>query len=151
MNSFGGARKLALIAIAALAIVLTMSLPSQARGAGGPGVGGGHPGGAVGHGGFDGHHGFDGHRGFDGHHGFDGHGFVHQRFGFAPVFPFYGTIRTTRRPTGTRLPPTGTTAQALEGTTRMCRAAPRRGYPCPPREAQFESAALRASGQTKRG
>ena len=84
MNSLGGPRKLALIAIAALAIVLTVSLPSQARGTGGPGVGGGHPGGAVGHGAFDGHHGFDGHRGVDGHR------FDHHRFGFAPVVPFYG-------------------------------------------------------------
>src|SRR5438093_4764928 len=78
MDRLGGARKLALIAIAARAIVLTISLPSQARGAGGPGFGGGHPSGAVGHGGFDVHHGFDGHR------------FDHHRFGFAPVFPFYG-------------------------------------------------------------
>ena len=90
MDRLGGARKLALIAVAALAIVLTINLPSEARGAGGPGFGGGHPGGAVGHGGFDGHHGFDGHPGFDGHHGFDGHRFDHHRFGFAPVFPFYG-------------------------------------------------------------
>ena len=78
MNRLGGPRKLALIAIAALAIVLTVSLPSEARGAGGPGFGGGHPGGAVGHGGFDGHHGFDEHR------------FDHHRFGFGPVLPFYG-------------------------------------------------------------
>lgn len=84
MNTLGGPRKLALIAIAALAIVLSVTLPSQARGAGGPGFGGGHPGGAAGHGGFDGHHGVDGHRGFDGHH------FDHHRFGFAPGFPFYG-------------------------------------------------------------
>ena len=84
MDRFGGPRKVAFIAIAALAIVLAISLPSQARGAGGHGFGGGHPGGAIGHGGFDGHHGFDGHRGFDGHH------FDHRRFGFAPVFPFYG-------------------------------------------------------------
>jgi hypothetical protein len=77
MDRLGGAGKLAVIAIAALAIVVTMSLPSEARGADGPGFGGGHPGGAIGHGGFDEHHGFDGHR-------FDHHG-----FGFAPVFPFY--------------------------------------------------------------
>ncbi len=84
MNTLGGPRKLALIAIAALAIVLSVTLPSQARGAGGPGFGGGHPSGAAGHGGFDGHHGADGHPGFDGHH------FDHHRFGFAPGFPFYG-------------------------------------------------------------
>jgi hypothetical protein len=84
VDRFGGPRKWAFIAIAALAIVLAVSLPSQARGAGGRGFGGGHPGGAVGHGGFDGHHGVDGHHGFDGHH------FDHHRFGVAPVFPFYG-------------------------------------------------------------
>jgi hypothetical protein len=84
VDRLGGPRKWALIAIAALAIVLTISLPGQARSAGGPGFGGGHPGGAVGHGSFDGHH------GVDGHHGFDGHRFDHHRFGFAPVFPFYG-------------------------------------------------------------
>ena len=90
MDRVGSARKLALIAIAALAIVLTISPPSQARGAGGSGVGGGHPGGAAVHGGFEGHHGFDGHRGFEGRHDFNGHHFDHRRFGFAPVFPFYG-------------------------------------------------------------
>ena len=90
MDRLGGARKLALIAIAALAIVLTISLPSQARVAGGPGFGGSHPGGALGRGGSDGRRGFDGHPGFDGHHGFDGRRFDHHRFGFAPVFPFYG-------------------------------------------------------------
>ena len=84
MLSIGGARKLALIAIATLAIVLTITVPSQARGAGSPGFGGGHPGGAVGHGGFDGHHGFDRHRGFDGHR------FADHRFGFVPTFPLYG-------------------------------------------------------------
>jgi hypothetical protein len=78
VNRLGGSRKLALVAVAALAIVLTVSLPTQARGTGGPGVGSGQPGGAVGHG------------SFDGHHGFDGHHFDHHRFGFAPVFPFYG-------------------------------------------------------------
>ena len=78
MHRLGGATKSAFVAIAALAIVLTVSLPSEARGAGGPGCGGGHPGGALGRGGFDGHHGFDGHR------------FDHHRFGLAPVFPFYG-------------------------------------------------------------
>jgi len=84
MERLGGARKLVHIVIATLAIVLTISLPSHARGAGGPGFGAGHPGGAVGRGGFAGH------RGFDGHHGFDGHRFADHRFGFAPVFPFYG-------------------------------------------------------------
>ena len=78
MDRLGGARKLALIAIATLAIVLTISLPSRARDAGGPGFGGSHPGRALGH------------EGSDGHHGFDGHRFDHHRFGFAPVFPFYG-------------------------------------------------------------
>ena len=84
MHRLGGARKLAFIAIAALAMVLTISLPNEARGVGGPGFGGGHPGGALDHGGSDGHHGFAGHPGFDGHR------FDHHRFGSVPVFPLYG-------------------------------------------------------------
>ena len=84
MDRLAGPKKLAFITIAALAIVLTISLPSPARGAGGHGFGGGHPGGDVGHGGLDGHHGFGGDHGFEGHH------FDNRRFGFAPVFPFYG-------------------------------------------------------------
>src|SRR3989441_11696206 len=62
-------KKLAFVALAALAIVLTINVPSEARAGGG--------------------HGFDGHHGFEGHH-FD-RGF-HRRFGFgfAPVFPYYG-------------------------------------------------------------
>jgi hypothetical protein len=68
-------KKLAFLAFAVLAMVLVIAAPSQARGAGGPGFGGGHPGGAVGHHDFDGHH-FD--RG------------VHGRFGFDPVVPYYG-------------------------------------------------------------
>jgi hypothetical protein len=60
------------------------------------------------------------------------------------VFPFYGYYPYYPPAyTGTRLRPTGTTARALGITTRMCRAAPRRGYPCPPREARFESTAPR--------
>src|SRR6266576_3480754 len=44
-------------------------------------------------------------------------------------------IPTIRRSTGTRLRPIGTTARALGRTTRTSRAAPRRGNPCPPRDA----------------
>jgi hypothetical protein len=40
------------------------------------------------HPGFDGTHGFDGHHRFDGHHGFE-----HRRFGFGPVWPYYGYYR----------------------------------------------------------
>ena len=89
MGRLGRATKLAFTAIAALAIVLAINVPSQARGAGGHGFGAGHPGGVVGHGGFHGHHGFDGHHGFEGHR-FEGHHFDHRRFGFVPVLPFYG-------------------------------------------------------------
>jgi hypothetical protein len=66
------ARRLVFVAIAALAIVLAVNAPSQARGMAGHGSGGGHPGGAFGHHGFDGHHGF------------------HGGFGFGPVYPYYG-------------------------------------------------------------
>ena len=79
-------RKIAFLALAALAIVLAVTAPSQARGMSGHGSGGGHFGGADMHHGFDGHHGFEGHH-FDRHH-FDGG--VHGRFGFGPVFPYYG-------------------------------------------------------------
>src|SRR3989442_13621941 len=61
-------KKLAFVALAALAIVLTINVPSEARAGGGHGFGGHHR--------FEGHH-FD--RGF--HH--------HFGFGFAPVFPYY--------------------------------------------------------------
>jgi hypothetical protein len=79
------ARKVAFVAIAALAMVLAVNAPSQARGGGGHGFGGGHPGGAFGR------HGFDGHRGFDGHHGFNRFGHSRFLFGFGgPVYPYYG-------------------------------------------------------------
>ncbi len=58
-------KKAAFVALAALAIVLAVSVPIQAAGVG-HGFGGGHPGGAAMHHGFEGHH-FEGHR-FDGHH-----------------------------------------------------------------------------------
>jgi hypothetical protein len=70
--------KLVFMAIAALAIVVAASAPSQARAMGGHGSAGGHPGGAFAHRGFDGHHGFHEHRGFHGHLGFGG-----------PVYPYY--------------------------------------------------------------
>ena len=79
-------------AFLALVIVLAVNAPSEAQGTGSHGFGGGHVGGGGMHHGVDGHPGFDGHHEFDGHHGFDGHhhGFEHRRFGFAPVWPYYG-------------------------------------------------------------
>jgi hypothetical protein len=69
------------MAVAALAVVLAFTAPSQAAGVGGHGFEG-HPGGSFGSHHFDGHH-FDG-RHFDGRH-FD------RRFGVGPVFPYvYG-------------------------------------------------------------
>jgi hypothetical protein len=76
------ATHVAFVAIAALAIVLAVNTPTQARGGGGHGFGGhgfggDHPGGTLGHDGLHGHHGFDGHNRF--------------RFGFGgPVYPYYG-------------------------------------------------------------
>src|SRR5882724_13037253 len=69
-------KKIAFVALAALAIVLAVNAPSQARGMSGHGAGGHH---------FDGHHGFEGHH-FHGHH----FGGVHGGFGFAPLVPYYG-------------------------------------------------------------
>ena len=69
-------RKLAFMALAALAIVLAVTAPSQARAMGGHSFGDGHSGGSgMQH-------------GFDGHHDFDRGG--HRRFGFGPIFPYYG-------------------------------------------------------------
>ena len=84
-------KRIAFLPLAALAIVLTVSAPSQARDMGSHGVGGGHLGGAAVHHGFQGGHHLDGNHGFEGHH-FDGHHFggAHGRFGFAPVYPYYG-------------------------------------------------------------
>jgi len=76
-------KKTLFVAFAALAMVLAVNAPIQAAGFGGHGVGGGHFGGPAIHHGFAEHH-FEGHR-FDGHH-FDGR----FRFGFEPVFPYYG-------------------------------------------------------------
>ena len=70
--------------VAALAMALVASPPVQAAGSGGHGgFGSGHYGGGAVHHGFDGHH-FGEHR-FDGRH-FNGR----FRFGFEPVFPYYG-------------------------------------------------------------
>jgi len=80
MDKLKGPKKLASMALAVLAIVLAVSGPSQARAMGGHDSGGGHSGHM--------HHGVDGHHGFDGHHDFDRDG--HRRFGFGPVFPYYG-------------------------------------------------------------
>jgi len=79
MDKLKRSKKLAFMALAALAIVLAVSGPSQAMG--GHGFGGDHSGGSGMHNGFDGHH------GFNGHHDFDRGG--HRRFGFG-VFPYYG-------------------------------------------------------------
>jgi hypothetical protein len=70
----------AFVALAALTIVLAVSVPSEARD--GRGFGGGHPGAAF-------HHGFGGHHGFDGHHHFNRGLHGHFGIGVAPVFPFY--------------------------------------------------------------
>jgi hypothetical protein len=72
VNKLTRAGKLAVVALAALAMVLAVNAPSQARGMGGHGFGGGHPGGA------------DVHHGFGGHHGF------HGGLGFGPVYRYYG-------------------------------------------------------------
>src|SRR6266404_2548894 len=72
MDKLKRSKKLAFMALAALAIVLAVSGPSQAMG--GHGFGGDHSGGSGMHNGFDGHH------GFNGHHDFDRGG--HRRFGF---------------------------------------------------------------------
>lgn len=79
MNTLRRARKVAFVALAALAMVLAVNAPGQARPGGHGFVGGSH--GAVIH------RGFDGHPGFHGHHGFD-----RGRFGFAfvPTYPYYG-------------------------------------------------------------
>jgi hypothetical protein len=79
-------RRISFVAAVSLAIVLAVTGPSRAAGVSGHGFGGGLSGGAPEHSGFEGHH-FDGHH-FDGHH-FDGHHFD-GRFGFGPVFPYYG-------------------------------------------------------------
>ena len=73
MDKLKRPKKVAFMALAALAIALAVNGPSQALDGHG-----GHPGGSGMHGEFDGHHGFDGHPGFDGH----------RRFGFGPVFPY---------------------------------------------------------------
>ena len=75
MDKIKGLKKVTYMALAALAIVLAVNGSSQARAMGGH-DGGGHSGGNGMH------------HGFDGHHDFDRGG--HRRFGFAPVFPYYG-------------------------------------------------------------
>ena len=87
MKNLTRPKKIALVALGALAIMLAVNAPSQAAGVGGHDFGGGHGGGAVGQHGSEGHH-FEGHH-FEGHH-FEGHEFEgHGRFGFGPVLPFY--------------------------------------------------------------
>lgn len=74
MDKLRRARGLMFVALAALAIVLAVNAPSQARGMSGHGFGGGHPGGGFAH------HDFGGHPGFHGGFG----------LGFGPVYPYYG-------------------------------------------------------------
>jgi hypothetical protein len=92
MSKLTRPRKLASIALAALAIVLAVYAPGQARGGGGHGFGGGHPGGAGVHHGFDGHHGF-GHRpffGFGGVYPYDPYGYYPPAYGYqAPAYWYY--------------------------------------------------------------
>jgi hypothetical protein len=95
VNRLRRTKQVAFVAIAALAMVLAVNAPSQARGGGGHSFGVGHSGGAFGHHGFDGPHGFDGHRGFDRfrHDRFDRFGHDRFLFGFGfggPVYPYYG-------------------------------------------------------------
>jgi hypothetical protein len=76
MNKLKGAKKLAFMALAVLAIALAVVGPSQVWAMSGHGAGGGHSvGGGM-------------HHGVDGHHDFDRGG--HHRFGFGRVFPYYG-------------------------------------------------------------
>ena len=75
MDKLTHLKRMAFVAVAALAMVLAVTAPSQAAGVGSHGSGGGHPGEGV-HDGFEGHH-------FEGRH-FD------RRFGFGPVYPYYG-------------------------------------------------------------
>ena len=82
MNTLKYLKRLVLVAIAAFAIVLVVSAPSQAREAAGHGFERGHSSMGQEHRGFEGNHGFDGHRNFDR----DGHG----RFFFGPTYPYYG-------------------------------------------------------------
>ena len=65
--------------VAALALVLALGVPGEARPDG--------PHGGVVHQGFDGHHRMDGPHGFHGHHGI-GHG-LHRGFAVGPAFPYY--------------------------------------------------------------
>ena len=78
--------KVAVMALAAVAIVLAVNAPGQALAMGGHSSGGGHPGGGF-HGGVDGHHGFDGHHDFARHHDFDRRHFDHG-FGFGLGFAY---------------------------------------------------------------
>jgi hypothetical protein len=83
VNKLTHSRRFAFVPLAAVAILLAVSTPGQARGAAGPGFQGGHSGGGEMHHEFDGHHDFDGHRDFDRGHG-------RFQFGFGPVYPYYG-------------------------------------------------------------
>jgi len=76
MDKMEGLRKPVFVALAALAIVLAVGAPNQARATGEHTFRAGHPGGSSTQ------------HGFDGHHDFDRGG--HRRFGFGPVFPYYG-------------------------------------------------------------
>ena len=84
METLRRSRGLVVGTLAALAIVLTVGAPGPARAMGGHGFGGAHQGGGSVHQGFHGHH------GFEGHHGFDRGGHFRSRFGFVPIYPYYG-------------------------------------------------------------
>jgi len=82
-------KKTALVVFAALAIALAANPPLQAADFGGHGgFGGGHTSASAIHHGSEGHH-FQGHR-FEEHRFYGHHGDGRFRFGFAPVFPYYG-------------------------------------------------------------
>jgi len=120
-------RKIAFVALGALAIMLAASTPSQA--AGGHVVAGGHGVTAVAQHGFEGHH-SEGH-GFEGHH-FEGHGFEGHHFeghGFEGIISRDAISRTMMAASAsdsscrirrriTRLRAIGTTARATASTTR---------------------------------
>src|SRR5262245_7366473 len=74
MKKLRKVRKMAFVALSAMALVLALNAPGEAH-PGGHGFGGGPHSGVV-RPGFDGHHGFDGHRGFG--------------FAVGPAYPYYG-------------------------------------------------------------
>ena len=82
MNKLTRSKRMAFVAVAAVALVLAVTVSSHAAGMGGHGSAGGRPGGDAVHNGFVGRH-FDRH--FDRHH--DGR--FESGFGFEPIVPYY--------------------------------------------------------------